>query len=158
MGFRAIVKIISCVVLCLIFQHPAHAESCVTVESLKWLLANWQSENNGIKTNESWKQISEKTFEGFGYTYSIEKDKIVSSETLRLVEMSKELFYVAKVPNNNLPVSFKLTTCSGKSAVFENVRHDFPKKISYELNNENNITVYVSGENDKGFSIKFNRE
>ena len=151
-------KTTSLLILCLVFQLPAHAENCVTVESLKWLLGNWRSENDRTITNESWVQISEKTFEGSGQTYSIEKNKIVSSETLRLVEMSREVFYVAKVPSNNLPVSFKLTTCSSKYAVFENIRHDFPKKISYQLNNEKSITVFVSGENGKGFSIKFNRE
>ncbi|GAW97988.1 MULTISPECIES: DUF6265 family protein [Colwellia] len=151
-------KIISFLLLCLVFQPTVQAKTCGTIESLTWLLGNWNSENSKLKINESWKRISAKTFEGSGYTHSIEKNKIVSSETLRLVEMSGEVFYVAKVSSNDLPVAFKLTSCTAKTAIFENSLHDFPKKISYQLNKENNITVFVSGENGKGFSIKFIRE
>ncbi|NMR26622.1 MULTISPECIES: hypothetical protein [Pseudoalteromonas] len=47
--------------------------------------------------------------------------------------MSVEIFYVAKVASN-----------------------DFPKKLNYQfLNKEKSITVYVSGEKGKGFSIEF---
>lgn len=148
-------KIISLVSLCLVFQPAMQAKACSTVESLTWLVGNWNSENSELKINESWKRISTKTFEGYGHTYSIKKNKIVSSETLRLVEMSGEVFYVAKVASNNLPVAFKLTSCTAKTATFENSLHDFPKKISYQLNKDKNITVFVSGENGKGFSIEF---
>ena len=148
-------KVISFVSLCLLFQPAVQAKACGTLESLNWLVGNWNSENSKLKTNESWEQISAKTLEGSGYTYSIEKNKIVSSETLRLVEMSGEVFYMAKVASNNLPVAFKLTSCTATTAIFENSLHDFPKKISYQLNKEKNITVFVSGVKGKGFSIEF---
>ncbi len=148
-------KVISLVSLCLVFQPAVQAKNCDTVESLMWLVGNWNSENSKLKINESWKRISDKTFEGSGYTYSIEKNKIVSSETLRLVEMSGEVFYVAKVASNDLPVAFKLTSCTAETATFENSLHDFPKKLSYKLNQEKNISVFVSGEKGKGFSIEF---
>ena len=148
-------KIISLVSLCLLFQPVVQAKACGTVESLTWLVGNWNSENSKLKIKESWKRISAKTFEGSGYTYSIKKNKIVSSETLLLVEMSGEVFYMAKVASNDLPVAFKLTSCTAKTVIFENSQHDFPKKISYQLNKDKNITVFVSGEKGKGFSIDF---
>jgi len=155
MELSAMFKLISLVSLCILFQPRVQAKACGTVESLTWLVGHWNSENNKLKIYESWERISSKTLEGSGYTYSIEKNKIVSSETLRLVEMSGEVFYVAKVASNNLPVAFKLTSCTAKTAIFENSMHDFPKKISYQLNKEKNITVFVSGEKGKGFSIEF---
>lgn len=148
-------KVLSLVLLCLVFQSSVQAKDCNTVESLNWLVGNWNSENSKLKINESWKRLSGKTFEGSGFTYSIKKNKTVSSETLRLVEMSGEVFYLAKVASNDLPIAFKLTSCSAKSAIFENSLHDFPKKIRYQLNKEKSITVFVSGENGKGFSIEF---
>ncbi|MCJ8321059.1 MAG: DUF6265 family protein [Colwellia sp.] len=151
-------KVISLVSLCLVFQPAVQAKPCGTIESLTWLVGHWNSENSKLKINESWQRISAKTFEGSGSTYSIEKKKIVSSETLRLVEMSGEVFYVAKVASNDLPVAFKLTSCTTKTAIFENSLHDFPKKISYQMNKDKNITVFVSGEKGKGFSIEFIRE
>jgi len=158
MELSTMFKVISLVSLCIFFQPVVQAKTCGTIESLTWLVGNWNSENSKLKIKESWKQISAKTFEGSGYTYSIKKDKMVSSETLRLVEMSGDVFYVAKVASNDLPVAFKLTSCTAKTAIFENSKHDFPKKISYQLNKDNNITVFVSGEKGKGFSIEFMSE
>ncbi|KNC68981.1 hypothetical protein AC626_01750 [Pseudoalteromonas rubra] len=91
-------KLMSLVLLCLAFQSSAKEEVCNTLNSMNWLLGNWHSENSKLKFNESWSQVSEKTFEGYGQTYSIVKSKVVSAETLRLVEMSGEVFYLAKLP------------------------------------------------------------
>jgi len=151
-------KIIIFMSLCLVFQSSAQAKNCGTVDSLTWLIGHWHSENSKLKINESWQRISDKTFEGAGSTYSFKKNKTVSAETLRLVEMSGEIFYVAKVASNDLPVAFKLTNCTANTAIFENLQHDFPKKLSYQLINHNNLTVFVSGEKGKAFSIEFTRQ
>ncbi|KZN39864.1 DUF6265 family protein [Pseudoalteromonas luteoviolacea] len=148
-------KVIFLVLVCLAFQSTAQAKTCNTVESIAWLVGDWHSENSKLKINESWKRVSNKTFEGYGSTYSVQKSRIVSSETLRLVEMSGEVFYFAKVASNELPVAFKLTSCSDKTAMFVNSKHDFPKKIKYQLTEDKNMHVFVSGEKGKGFSIKF---
>jgi len=146
------------VLLGLVFQPVSQAQTCTTLESLTWLVGHWASETSKLKINESWQRISASTFEGSGTTHSIKSNKILSSETLRLVEMSGEVFYLAKVGTNNLPIAFKLTSCTANTAIFENSLHDFPKKISYQLNTDKNITVFVSGENDKSFSIELIRE
>ncbi|NOU49337.1 hypothetical protein HG263_02070 [Pseudoalteromonas sp. JBTF-M23] len=151
-------RVTSLVFLCLVFHSVAQAKACDTVGSLAWLVGNWNAKSSKLQMHESWKQVSSKTLEGAGYTYSIEKNKIVSSETLRLVEMSGEVFYVAKVVSNDMPVAFKLTSCNAETAIFENVQHDFPKKLNYQLTKDKNMTVFVSGEKDKGFTIKFIRE
>lgn len=148
-------KTITLMSLCLVFQTSIQAKPCDSLESLTWLVGGWKAESSKLKINENWQQISGKTFEGSGITYAIEKNMIVSSETLRLVEMSGEIFYIAKVASNDLPVAFKLTSCSAKTAIFENLLHDFPKKLSYQLIEENHITVFVSGEGGKGFSIEY---
>ncbi|WP_206485851.1 DUF6265 family protein [Thalassotalea sp. G2M2-11] len=148
-------RVISLVLLCLVFHSAVQANTCKTLESLTWLVGHWNSKSEKLNINESWKQVSSKTFEGSGYTYSVEKNQMISAETLRLVEMSGEIFYIAKVANNDLPVAFKLTSCTAETAVFENAEHDFPKKLSYQLTKDKNITVFVSGENGEGFSIQY---
>ena len=72
--------------------------------------------------------------------------------------MSGEVFYLAKVASNNLPVPFKLTSCMDNTAIFENTEHDFPKKIAYQLTDRNNIAVSVTGDKGKGFKIEYTRE
>lgn len=150
-------KLLSLVIVCTIFPSVAQAKGCDSLESLAWLVGNWYSESSKLKIKESWIEVSSKSFEGAGETYSIPKKGVVSAETLRLVEMSGEIFYIAKVASNDLPVSFKLTHCTNKTAMFENPQHDFPKRINYELTSENDLSVFVSGENGKGFSINFTK-
>ncbi|MCF6443041.1 DUF6265 family protein [Pseudoalteromonas luteoviolacea] len=140
------------------FHTLAEENTCDSLESLSWLIGGWSSKSSKLQVKESWKKVSNSTFEGSGYTYSIKKSKTVSVETLRLVEMSGEVFYVAKVASNSLPIAFKLTSCTAETAIFENPDHDFPKKLTYQFKSENNITVAVTGEKGKGFSIKFMRE
>ena len=70
--------------------------------------------------------------------------------------MSGDIFYIAKVHHNELPIAFKLTQCSDSVAVFENPEHDFPKKIEYKLTDQDRITVTV-GSSGEGFKIDFQR-
>jgi len=148
-------KIIGFLSVFMMYQQTVQASPCNSVKSVEWLLGNWKSKNSEHLIKESWKQISIKTYEGNGQTYSIKKNMIISSETLRIVEMSGEVFYFAKVASNTLPVAFKLTNCTTQTVTFENLLHDFPKKISYQLNKDKSMTVNVTGEKESGFSIDF---
>ena len=84
-------------------------------------------------------------------------NELLSSESLRIVEMSGEVFYLAKVGENDLPVAFKLTDCSETHAVFENAGHDFPRRLEYRLTGEERMIVRVSDGAENGFEMKFTR-
>lgn len=135
----------------------ALSQPCQSLNSLQWILGDWVADNGKTVTIESWRKVSAKTFEGFGESTNKSANKRQSIELLRLVEMSDELFYIAKPSQNNLPVAFKLTKCTNNSAIFENSAHDFPKKLEYSLPTENKLRVTVTGEQGKGFSINFIR-
>ena len=127
---------------------------CDSLEIVSWMLGEWVSENSSSVTVENWEKVSEHSFEGFGKTKSADSDKVKSYESLRLVEMSGQIYYIAKVGHNGLPIAFALTTCSDSMAVFENPDHDFPKKIDYKLQAHDKISVTVSS-GDDGFRIEF---
>lgn len=148
------IKVLLLVILAT-FTSLANAESCVSLGSLDWLLGHWISDDGKNITLETWQQVSPSTFEGKGETRSKSSDELTSSETLRLVEMANEVFFVAKVAHNEHPVAFKLIQCSNTNSVFENQEHDFPKKLEYSLENENELSVIVSDGQDKGFKINF---
>ncbi len=137
------------------FHHAALASTCDNLDVLAWLIGDWHSESDGFKTTESWRRVSQATFEGVGQTQSIESGKTVSSENNRLVEMSGDVFYIAKVKSNEYPVPFKLTACNDQLAVFENTEHDFPQKLEYRRKGEESILVSVSGAKGKGFEIRY---
>ena len=142
--------------LLLLFSPFLLAQSCVSENSLDKLLGSWESKNGDKIINESWSQVSEYTFEGSGQT--LLKGLIKSSESLRIVEMSGALFYIAKVSHNLLPVAFELVECSENSLIFENNSHDFPKKIAYKFVEDKQMLVTVSDGKSEGFSINFTRK
>lgn len=122
----------------------ALADGCGSLERAEWLLGHWTGERG---VTESWKQAGDRTYEGHGFDGK-------SSESLRLVEMSGEVFYIAKVAHNELPVAFKLAICGDDLLVFENPAHDFPRRIEYRRDGDA-LTVRVSDGAERGFDLKF---
>ncbi len=125
------------------------------LNSLSWLVGKWISKTDSGTTIEHWNKVSPKTFEGMGANYR--DNSLKSSESLRIVAMSGEVFYLAKVKSNPIVTPFKLTSCSKSSVTFENKGHDFPKKLVYQLIQPNKLDVFVTGENNKGFVIHFEK-
>lgn len=135
----------------------AHAAECGSLDAVRWLLGDWITAGDERFTHETWKEASADTFEGVATTRSRESGEMVYQETMRLVAMSGQVFFVAKVPENEFPVPLSLTSCEGRTAVFENRLHDFPKRIDYRLEDDNGLSVRVSDGGDKGFTLRFKR-
>jgi len=126
------------------------ANSCSSLTNLTWVVGKWQTDEKAPFTSEIWRKISDKTFEGQGQTNT-------NDESLRLVKMSNEVFYLAKVSHNTVPIAFKLTYCKNKQFIFENNQHDFPNKIEYRQIDSNTLHVTVSGKSEKSFTIQYYR-
>jgi hypothetical protein len=109
-------------------------------------------------SNEIWKEASPLTFEGSGEVRAKVTKEIQSSETMRLVLMGGEIFYLAKVSHNQRPVAFRLTSCKYNRAIFENSDHDFPRSIDYQLETENSLIVIVGDGKEKGFKVNYTRD
>jgi hypothetical protein len=137
---------------------PVHAEDCSSLDSIRWLVGEWATTGEGKQVLESWTAVSADTLEGVGAVRSPETGEISVSETLRLVAMSGNVYYVAKVPENDLPVPFAMTSCDDSSASFTNALHDFPKRITYQRDGPDRIRVSVRGDGDQGFTLAFERQ
>ncbi|MGB1048939.1 MAG: DUF6265 family protein [Rhodothermales bacterium] len=85
----------------------AQEASCGNLDSVAWMAGTWETESNSRRTVEHWAFVSEKTMEGWGRVYRTDSRNIEGEETLRLLEMSGEVFFVAKVGGNAFPVPFK---------------------------------------------------
>lgn len=138
---------------------PAKAKECQSLHQLKWMLGTWVSNTGKVKVIETWWQVSDNTFEGEGISISENK---TTKETLRIVQMSDHIFYLAKVESNAMPVPFKLTSCASRQAVFSNPEHDFPTRLRYTLNHtsakKDEMYAHVSGADGKGFTIAFKKQ
>ncbi len=116
----------------------------------------WHSEKNSSVIIEYWEKISKGTFEGYGKIINKKYGSEELVESLRLVEMLGEIFYIAKVGHNNLPVPFKLTESNDSTLVFENKDHDFPKRIVYSFPSEDKMDIQV-GTDENGFTLHFKK-
>lgn len=115
------------------------------LDDFGWLLGSWKHESATSTTYETWRKLSELTFEGESWRVSKATGQRVFGEALLLAEMGSDIFYLPKVPENEYPVAFKLTASTKTQAVFENPKHDFPQKIHYKLNVDGSLVAVVEG-------------
>lgn len=137
-------------------------QACRSLEAVEWVLGPWTRTGKTSVIRETWRKVSDATFEGESIATSLADGEILNYETLRLVSMSDGVFYIAKVAENDLPVPFRMTHCADDLVVFENPEHDAPQRLTYEHkrapgNSHEALDVTVEGGAMKAFTLRFNR-
>ena len=127
--------------------------ACDSLQTIDWLLGKWHARAGDSKAVEEWLQVSTSTFEGMGRTVSATGD-IQNDEVLRLVYLRNNVYYLADVAHNPMPIAFKASICSQQEVRFENLDHDFPNVIHY-VRHANGYDVSVENTQGKGFTLTF---
>jgi hypothetical protein len=127
------------------------------IKQIRWLLGTWARKSGNRIHTERWQELSPETFRGQGVTESVSSGSKTTQEHLLLTAMGEEVFYIAKPGQNELPVSFKLVSASSSVAIFENLQHDFPKRIKYELLDRQHLKVTVDDTQSKSMIFEFQR-
>ncbi len=125
---------------------PTSDKKFEELEKMNWLVGQWENKMpEGILT-ETWTKKNDSTFSGTTY-FIINKNDTVHSETIILTQLKDELIYspTVKGQNDDKSVDFILTSNVENSFVFENPKHDYPKKIVYKKVNENSLVATISG-------------
>lgn len=96
-----------------------------------FLIGNWKRLNDkpGSKTYEMWNT----NLVGMGYTMKGEKRSF--QEILSIITINDTLYLEVKGVNED-PTLFKFTNQTDSSFVCENPKNEFPKKITYYLENK----------------------
>ncbi len=129
-------------------------------EKMRWLLGSWRRETERSVTHETWRRLSDHTFEGESVRISKAGGDTTFTESLLLAEMQGELFYLPKVAENPIPVAFKAVAFEDDQIVFENVEHDFPQRITYKQPAADSMTCIIAGPvdgKDRQVSFDFTR-
>lgn len=115
------------------------------IKAANWLLGKWETKTADGTLSENWKQLNDSTFQG--ESFFIKGKDTLHFESIILQQKGEELFYNAKVKgqNEDKAVPFKLTLSSEKQLVFENAKHDYPKKIFYTLIKKDSLVASISG-------------
>ena len=72
------------------------------------------------------------------------------------IKIDGKFYYVAEVSHNPDPTYFEMTSISDNGFICENPDHDFPKKITYKL--ENGVLIATISGNGKEIAFVFKRE
>lgn len=115
------------------------------VAKVDWLVGTWNRTNAkpGKSSVEVWKKKS--ATELAGWAANLTGSDTTYIEKVRIVSKEGKLFYVADVPENKGEIWFEFTSLTDTGFVCENPKHDFPKKIVYELNAPN-LKATISGD------------
>jgi hypothetical protein len=130
-----------------LYRHPQDialpTPAKATIGDLAWLGGAWV----GTRGAEGATSIEERWGPPLGgamlaVSRTVTRGKMSAFEFLRIVERDSALIYIAQ-PGGAAPTEFVLTELGAKRAVFENPRHDYPKRIVYELSSEGGLTASI---------------
>jgi hypothetical protein len=115
------------------------------IKNASWLLGKWESKSTDGILSETWTQTNDSTLQGASY-FIKEKDTI-HFETIVLQQKGEALIYSAKVrgQNDNKAISFSLVQAPENHLVFENLKHDYPQKITYQNIPNKKMVAIISG-------------
>ncbi len=135
---------------------PALAKAAIG--DLAWVAGAWVgTRSSGSSIEERWSPPLGGAMLAVSRTVNT-SGKMVAFEYLRIVERDGGLVYIAQ-PGGDKPTEFVLTELEGTRAVFENPRHDYPKRIVYELSAEGGLSATIGQTKDGSpRCFEFNRE
>ena len=113
-----------------------------SLDQLNWLSGYWTAEIDGIKMEEFWLPVSNKSMIGI-HRDSFQSGKVFF-EYLRIEQKGDSIVYFAS-PKGRTPTEFKLTYLNKNKVVFENPNHDFPQRIIYSLKTDT-LIARIEGE------------
>ncbi len=141
--------ILSCLLFYSCNKYDANGKLIKEYEELdkaKWLLGNWELKDSLGTLSESWQTLDDSTFVGQSL-FITPKNDTVHQETIELMQKDEFLIYTAAVKGENRdePIPFQMTESTDSLLVFENPKHNYPKKIRYQRNVNENMLVIISG-------------
>ncbi len=133
--------------------NPAKA----VIGDLSWIAGNWsgtRGSQNQISFEERWTPPLGGSM--FAISRTVSRGKLGAYEYLRILERDEGLVYTAQ-PNGGKATDFVLTEFSATRAVFDNPRHDYPKRIVYDLSPDGALSAtigYMKGGTPRRFDFK----
>lgn len=127
------------------------------ISQLSWIAGDWQTAPGGrAQIEEHWTLPAGGSMLGMSRT--VAGGKTAEFEFLRIEQREDGIFYVAQ-PKGRCPATdFKLTRVASQEAVFENPKHDFPKRIIYRKTADDSLTASIDGgEGTKAMVFSFRR-
>jgi Domain of unknown function (DUF6265) len=114
------------------------------IEDLAWISGDWETPPGRMQIDEHWAKVAGNSLIGMSRT--VFGGKTVFFEYLRIEARGAEIYYVAHPRARTPGTDFKLVRLTGQEAVFENLAHDFPKRVIYRKNSDGTLNARVEGD------------
>lgn len=108
----------------------------------QWLAGCWAGVRGDERFHERWTAVDDATLMGLGYT--VKRGRLASFEYFRIVMKEGRAVYIAQ-PSGAPPTEFPASAASGTEVTFENLGHDFPKRVSYRRVDATHLTAWIDG-------------
>jgi len=118
-----------CLTMLVTLVGSADEPLAASLEELAWMAGHWRSELGPSVIEEGWLGPAGGVMLGVNRT--VTGDRTASFEFLRLEERKEGIVYLASPGGRSPAAPFTLVALDGRHAVFENLGHDFPQKITY---------------------------
>ena len=138
----------------LMFFPPPGDQQPSKLQSLKWMIGDWQMQTRKGQMIESWEMKNDSTFTGKSFMLEADGSKHIL-ENIEIAYRMHEMFYIPTVENQNNrePVKFTLLNYDNNSFTAVNNEHDYPKKISYRL--YGNDSLHAKIDDGEDVPVKF---
>lgn len=128
-----------------------------TIDDIAWLSGAWVGTRGASGTTS----IEERWGPPLGgamlaTSRTVSRGRLSGFEYLRILEREGGLVYIAQ-PGGGAPTEFVMTEFDATHAVFDNPRHDYPKRITYTLSPEGDLTAtigFLKGGSPRRFEFK----
>ena len=135
---------------------PLPTPAKAVIGDMAWLAGAWLgTRSSGSSIEERWSPPLGGAMLAVSRTVNT-SGKMGAFEYLRIVERDGGLVYIAQ-PGGASPTEFVLTELSPTRAMFDNPRHDYPKRIVYELSAEGGLSAtigFTKGGTPRRFEFK----
>ncbi|MGK0303677.1 MAG: hypothetical protein ACI89X_004575 [Planctomycetota bacterium] len=125
-------------------------------QPVRFLSGTWHAKDGTGTSLESWGEPCGNAM--YGQNRSINGKRLVFFELLTIERRGDSFVYLAS-PKGSPATEFVMTSSgvnNGTAAVtFENPEHDFPKRISYRLNQKGALSARVDDGSDGGKNLTF---
>lgn len=118
------------------------------LEKVNWMVGEWGNTTLEGNLTETWSQLNDSTLTG--KTVFVSGKDTMFTEIIEIMQVNDSLLYNTKVSNQNQgkTVSFKASKITENNVTFENPKHDFPQRISYNKITSDSLVAEISGMKD----------
>ena len=114
------------------------------LNNFSWLAGCWEGNySNGRTVSEQWMKPLGNVMMGMSRT--VKNGKTIAYEYVRIEQHDDGTIHYVANPSGQHEASFQLKWAQGTKIIFENLSHDYPQRIIYQLIRPDSLSARIEG-------------